>query len=678
MRADPDRVWVMFMFDLATWAPVLVTFGILFLNFELHDDCPRWNRAFAAAFCGGLTVRYMWWRATSTLPTQQNALQACWSGAFLLVELATLTSTLLVYFFMSRTVDRSGEATAYENSADHDLPADVFIATYNESQDILERTMVGALAIDHPDLRVWLLDDGNRTWARELAESLGVRYVSRVKGKHAKAGNINNGLREALASDRVPRFFLILDADFVPHRSILQRALGLFHDPTVGIVQTPQHFFNPDPIQANLLCSAVWPDEQRFFFNCLLPSKDAWGAAFCCGTSAVFRTEAFVRAQGMAVETVTEDMLTTFKFQEWGYRTIFLNERLSLGLAPESLVDFISQRARWCLGAVQQIFTRWSFAGSGRVSLINRIAFFDTVLYWVSGATFKLMIVVAPLLYWFTGTSAMHANTADLIQQLAPMLLANLLFMFYLTENRILPIMTDVTQLLTAIVIVRTVITGFIRPFGRAFKVTAKGLSSSQVTVQWKFLWPYALTGVATLAGVLFHTARFSPAHGTQGYSANIFWSLANVALLALATLACVEPPHRRRDERFLTSENATLRLTGFAQEGEDAPLSTPVDLSCQIRDLSLGGASLVAAKDWQGLIGPAQLQVYSEADKGLLSLPVDVLSRSGQTVRVRFHDVPWIRHALIRKLFTGEYHRDVEGVKGRAVLTTLARTLFS
>ena len=126
--------------------------------------------------------------------------------------------------------------------------------------------------------------------------------------------------------------------------------------------------------------------------------KDAWGAAFCCGTSAVFRTEAFVAADGMATETVTEDMLTTFKFQEFGFRTIFLNERLSLGLAPESMLDFISQRARWCLGAIQQLFTRWSFAGKGRISWVNRLAFFDTVLYWVSGASFKLMLVSAPLL----------------------------------------------------------------------------------------------------------------------------------------------------------------------------------------------------------------------------------------------------------------------------------------
>ena len=64
-----------------------------------------------------------------------------------------------------------------------------------------------------------------------------------------------------------PDFISILDADFVPTPHFLTRAMALFHDDDVGIVQTPQHFINPDPIQANLAATDVWPDEQRFFFD---------------------------------------------------------------------------------------------------------------------------------------------------------------------------------------------------------------------------------------------------------------------------------------------------------------------------------------------------------------------------------------------------------------------------
>lgn len=666
------------MNDVTIWAPLLFATGMLVVICELGSPKSSATRATVSALCAAITLRYMYWRASSTLPLHQNAVQSAWAKLFLLVELATLTSSLLVYFFMSRTIDRSDEASAHQNSSNHTLPADVFIATYNESRDILERTMVGALAIEHPDLRVWILDDGNRPWVRELAESLNILYISRVKGKHAKAGNINNGVRQALLTDRPPAFFLILDADFVAKRNILSRALGLFHDAAVGIVQTPQHFFNPDPIQSNLICSSVWPDEQRFFFNCLLPSKDAWGAAFCCGTSAVFRTEAFVTANGMAVETVTEDMLTTFKFEESGYKTVLLNERLSLGLAPESLVDFISQRSRWCLGAIQQIFTRWSFAGKGRVSIINRLAFFDTVLYWISGASFKLLVITAPVIYWFTGTSVIHASGADLIRELAPMVATNLLFMYYLAGNRVFPVMTDVTQLLTAIVIVRTVITGIIRPFGRPFKVTAKGLSTSGVTVQWTLLWPYAALSLLTVLGVMSHISNFSSAHGNQGYTANIFWSLLDAAFLALAAVACVELPRRRRDERFVTAEPGTLQALGFADEDPDARESQPRGFPCVIEDLSLGGALLRLPDSSLNLVGPMQLLVRREADDVVLALPVTLLGKRNDLVRVHFGPESWVRHALILKLFTGDYHKEIERVRTRGVILSVARALFT
>ncbi len=510
------------MHDLSLWAPLLCVAGALVVLFEAGGQRSPVLRASAALLCGLLTARYLAWRLRFSLPEGQGWFGELWTCLFLTFEIGSLASSLLTSFFMSRTISRSADADRARNSLVQHAPTDVFIATYNEGYDILERTAVAALAIDHPDHRVWILDDGNRDWVRELADSLGVGYVSRHKGKHAKAGNVNNGVRHALSTGRRPEFFLLLDVDFAANRAILQRTLGLFDDSTVGIVQTPQHFFNPDPVQTNLFCNNVWPDEQRFFFNSLLPSKDAWGAAFCCGTSAIFRVKAFEAAGGMATDTVTEDMLTTFKFNELGFRTIFLNERLSLGLAPESVSDFLSQRARWCLGAIQQIFTPWSFFGRARVSLINRLSFFDTILYWSFGPAYKLMLLSVPIVWWFTGISALHASTGDLLLWMGPMVAANYLFMGYLSGNRSLPIMSDVTQVLTAFVICRTVLTGLIRPFGRPFKVTAKGLSSSGTTVQWKLLWPFAVMALASVGGLGLNVSRFSLTHGATGYSSTV------------------------------------------------------------------------------------------------------------------------------------------------------------
>ena len=71
-----------------------------------------------------------------------------------------------------------------------------------------------------------------------------------------------------------------------------------------------------------------------------MPSKDAWGAAFCCGTSSVIRFESLMQIGGFPTDSVTEDYLLTLRLREIGLQTIYLNEQLSLGLAPEGLKEY--------------------------------------------------------------------------------------------------------------------------------------------------------------------------------------------------------------------------------------------------------------------------------------------------------------------------------------------------
>jgi cellulose synthase (UDP-forming) len=84
-----------------------------------------------------------------------------------------------------------------------------------------------------------------------------------------------------LSNEEAGEFVAILDADFVPQPEFLSRALAWFRDEEVGCVQTPQHFFNPDPLPAWLWCGEQMARRTAFFFDVLLASKDAWGVAFC-------------------------------------------------------------------------------------------------------------------------------------------------------------------------------------------------------------------------------------------------------------------------------------------------------------------------------------------------------------------------------------------------------------
>ena len=624
------------------WVPALLAAGVPFLLFGMLGRDSPLARVGSLALCLGLSLRYVIWRWSLPWPDAGGGFQLGWAAAFLWVESLTIFSSSLAQVFLLRSRDRRAEAGG---PAPRRAAVDVFICTYNEDAAILERTILCARAIRHADLRVWVLDDGNRPWVRALAGELGALYGFRVKGRHAKAGNVNHGLQLALSQGRRPEFILLLDADFAAHRDILARTLPLFAEPDVGIVQTPQHFFNPDPVQAGLLCARFWPDEQRFFFNTLLPAKDAWGAAFCCGTSAVFRVRAFKEAGGMATETVTEDMLTTFRFAELGWRTVYLNERLSAGLAPEGLAEYVSQRARWCLGAMQQLRTRWSFAGSARVSLMNRLSSLDTVLYWMVSFPMRLMLLAGPVLFWWTGTVTYAATGADLLAYLAPQVLAGVVVMGLLSDWRVAPILSDVNQLLIAVPVIGTVVTALVRPFGHPFRVTAKGQSRHGVTVHGRLLAPFAVLAALTAGGMLLATSPWSAARDAEGHALNVLWSLLNLVVLGSVMACCVEPPRPRGEERFATDEPATLLLAGGGLHG-------------RLEDLSTRGARLRVA----GGVLPGDACTLL-LDGGALRIPGRVVRGLDGGVAVGFDDDTALRRALTLRLYTGGYLNETENV---------------
>ena len=118
------------------------------------------------------------------------------------------------------------------------MPAvDALVATYDEERPIIEKTIVGLKQLDWPSdkLHVYVLDDGRRTWIRDLCAAHDVTYVTRPDNRDRKAGNHNH----ALTVSKAP-FIVSMDADFVPFPNLIYRAIGFFCDPAVANVQTPQ------------------------------------------------------------------------------------------------------------------------------------------------------------------------------------------------------------------------------------------------------------------------------------------------------------------------------------------------------------------------------------------------------------------------------------------------------
>ena len=222
------------------------------------------------------------------------------------------------------------------------------------------------------------------------------------------------------------------------------------------------------------------------------------------------------------------------------------------------------------------------------------------------------------------------------------------MFNGFLSGNTILPFITDVTHLLAAPTIIRTVALGLIKPWGHPFKVTGKGVSTEAVTVHWRILAPFAIGAVATSAGMLFNLSPFASGSGTSIYGLNIVWSIISVAVLSTICAVCVELPKRRRDERFNSGEQGILVFP-------HQPAQT-----CIVVDISVGGSQLFCKKGWNVTESHGMLVL----DEGQFQCPfrTNRINSNGCLAVLFIHD-DVSRRAFIRKLFSESYNNEVKKV---------------
>jgi cellulose synthase (UDP-forming) len=632
--------------DLWALAPLLLLAGFCLIVSPFLDRASDRSRTLVALLTGAVGVRYLIWRITETVvPLEAGPLETAWVWGVFAVELLAFLEVGTFLLVMSRANRESGLADRRQaelESGGRYPSVDVFIPTYNEGLDVLEKSIVGARALDYPDFKVWVLDDGRRNWLRDFCAAKGVGYLTRPDNAHAKAGNLNNGLARTDGA-----LVAVFDADFVPHANFLRRTVGLFADPEIGLVQTPQHFFNKDPVQMNLHIPQDWPDEQRLFFDEMAASRDAWDAAFCCGSCSIMRRAAVEAIGGIPTASITEDLLTTLAMRRRGYKTRYLNERLSIGLAAEGLEAFFIQRGRWAQGGIQTIFLADGPLGRG-VGPLHRLLFFPTS--WLVQYLVRFAALIVPVAYLLTGLVPLHFTTLeDLLFFQLPALIAFALSMRWFVGRKYVPLLSTAVGIFATFRLLPTVLASLVRPFGTPFRVTPKG-TLSRAGVDWVSF--AAIMGMALLtgAGLALNSFPGLPLlEERQFFPVAAAWALLNLGLLILAALICFDAPRKRKEERFGIRRVATVRL-GSGAQGEGGRATRALVL-----DLSLSGIGLQIEREAPT---PAWAEVELPGIAGVLGGPV-VRDREGR-LAVAFRPMPEAtRDSLIAYLFSGAFSVD-------------------
>ncbi|TSA48768.1 MAG: cellulose synthase catalytic subunit (UDP-forming) [Nitrosomonadales bacterium] len=476
--------------------------GCLLLMIVLHKlrifQRPPWRLVFML-LAGYMAIRYFSWRSLQSL---------IYTGPLDFIGMALLylaEAYGLILLFLGMFVNLwplTGRPTILPKDAT-DLPVvDVFIPTYNESDDIIRITVIAATQMEYPKdrLRIHICDDGGTlskraqpesmeaAWdrhlrLRQMAKELGVNYITRETNLNAKAGNLNHALNHTDGE-----LVLALDCDHVPTTNMLQRTVGYFlADPKLFLVQTPHFFINPTPVEKNLVGVGNPNGENDMFYRTIHPALDFWNASYFCGSAAVLRRSHLMEVGGICGKTITEDAETAFLLHSKGYNSIYVEQPMVCGLSPESYDDYVLQRTRWAQGMLQMFIMNNPLFARG-LSWPQRICYFNSCFFWFFGLA-RFFYFIAPALFLIFGLKIYHASGGQVVAYILPYVLSVLVIMDFLYSKARQPFFSEIYESVQAMFLLPAVISVCLNPHKPTFKVTPKGHTHANVSLN-----PLALT----------------------------------------------------------------------------------------------------------------------------------------------------------------------------------------
>lgn len=511
---------------------------------------------------------YLIWRIFFTIPWSAGF----WQAAAGVVLAGAETTTMLGMFELMISRMRSGKAELVMPSPEpEEYPeVDVLIATHNEPEELLYKTINACMFLEYPDrnkVHVYVCDDGNRPGIRRLAESLGAGYLGMAENPHAKSGNYNHAL-EKTSSPLIATF----DADMIPRRTFLVRTVPYFLIPDcpVGLIQTPQSFYNQDLFQFNLYSEKDIPNEQDFFSREINVMRNASNSSAYTGSNTVILRKAMEEIGGFPYDTITEDFETSLRLQKAGYITYATEEVLASGLSTTTVSSMISQRIRWARGVIQSIrnthaiFTR-DLPAAARMSYLNA--------YWYWWSFFNRMVfILAPILFALFDFQLVECGFWELVIFWLPSHLFYSLSVRYLSTNVRTMRWSQIIDTILAPYLIFPVLLESIGIRQLKFKVTQKEKTGVKTT-SFRYVIPHAILILLTLAAIV----RF--AAGKYGmalvYSSVIlFWLFYNLVALVYAVLFMMGRDSRRKYERIRAEETIRMEYGGTWYQGKTVDVS--------------------------------------------------------------------------------------------------------
>jgi len=270
------------------------------------------------------------------------------------------------------------------------------IPIYNEGR-LAVQAVEAAARIDYPSdrLQIVFLDGSTDDTPRLVApvverlrrQGRNVLHYRRDNAVGYKAGALADGCRLAQGN-----LIAIFDADFVPSRNFLRRAVRHFADPRVGCVQTRWGHRNANASLLTISQSMVLDS----FYGTELPVRSGYNLCnVFTGTCGIWRKTCVEDAGGWQWDTLVEDMDLSYRAQLRGWRVVYDQSIVTPGELPESFSALMRQQHRWTMGHAQVCRKHLANVLRARWPLAKKTEAFIQLARW---ATYPCVLAMAMLM----------------------------------------------------------------------------------------------------------------------------------------------------------------------------------------------------------------------------------------------------------------------------------------
>jgi len=314
---------------------------------------------FYASF-GSASLAFIVWAAYIAVVATTSILETVTASLVLILDLAAFLVWMSNINYQSDVLARSGLGRPPAKADPSYQPfVSLHIPAYTEPPELLIQTIQAAEAIDYPNFEVVVIDNNTKDPAVWRPVEDYCRDRPRVKFVHVapwpgyKAGACNLVLRRY--TDPRAEVIGLVDADDLVQPYYLREVAPYFSDPDLGFVQT---FEGNREFEGSPYYTACVDSFQAFYLS-VMSSRNERNTVPFVGTMGLFRRSALTAIGGWNEWCICEDTEASLRVTKAGWSGLYIPRCFGRGVVPPSFAGMLTQRHRWCFGAMQILRLHW-------------------------------------------------------------------------------------------------------------------------------------------------------------------------------------------------------------------------------------------------------------------------------------------------------------------------------